>query len=66
MLGDAGVDQLFAKGIEARNGPFLVHAHEPAVTDHIGSEDGSKPSFDAFLCHGNISLRDTRNGLLYG
>ncbi len=49
--GDAGVDQLFAKGIEARNGSFLVRAHEPAVTDHIGDEDRGKPSFGAFFGH---------------
>ncbi len=66
MLRDAGVNYFFAKYVEARNVPFLVHADEPAISDNIGGVDGSKPTFDALLCHGDISFRDTRNGSLYG
>ncbi len=38
MLGDQVVDDL-ATDFETRNRPFLVRAHEAAVTDHIGSEN---------------------------
>ncbi len=66
MLRDAGVNYFFAKYVEARNVPFLVHANEPAISDNICGEVGGNPMFDALLCHGVISFRDTRNGSLYG
>ena len=64
--GNAGVDQLFAETLVARDRPFLVSLHEARVAHHVGGEDGGKSAFDALLCHGDISIRDTRNNSLYG
>ena len=35
MRGDGGVDQIAAQPPKARQGPILVRASEPAVTDHV-------------------------------
>jgi hypothetical protein len=32
----------------------LVLAHEQAVADHIGRQDGGKPTFDTLPCHGYL------------
>ncbi len=47
MLRSLGVEQLCV---------FLVYAHEPAVSDHIGSEDCGEPSLNALCGHENRSL----------
>ena len=32
---------------------FLVGLHEPAITDHIGRQDGRKSTLDVLPCHGS-------------
>src|SRR5262245_14113469 len=37
--------------LERRESPFLVSAHQAAVTGNVGREDGSQSSFDPRLGH---------------
>jgi hypothetical protein len=40
------VDQLPPKCLEAREGPFLVGADQPAVPRDVRGENGGQPAFD--------------------
>jgi hypothetical protein len=48
MLLDLRIDQLPKMRPEASVRALLVGAHKPAVTSHIGGENGGQPAFDAF------------------
>ena len=48
MLADFRIDQLAPMRLEPREGIFLVGAHQPAVTRHVGGENGRQPAFGAF------------------
>ena len=45
MLGDLGVDEFAAVRLERRERRGLVDAHEPAVADHVGSQDSGQTAF---------------------
>ena len=42
VLGDFGIEHLDAAGLEAGERTGLVGAHEPAVADRVGAQDGGK------------------------
>src|ERR1700694_5691120 len=44
MGGGQGVDQVLADGPGARELPFLVSSHKPAVARRVGREDRRQPS----------------------
>ena len=45
MLGDRWIDQLGTVALEIRKGADLVHAHQPAIADDVGSKDGGQTAF---------------------
>jgi hypothetical protein len=47
VLGDLGVYERSAVGLELRQRPFLVSAHEAAVPSDIGRQDRRKPTLYA-------------------
>jgi hypothetical protein len=49
VLGNAGIDQFAAVRLEGSESPHLIGAHQAAVTDHIGSQNGRKPSLQGFF-----------------
>ena len=58
MLGDFGFQKFAAMRIEPQQGAFLMSSHHSAVTGHVASKDGRKPSFDP-RTHIKIALRVT-------
>ena len=44
---DQGLDEIHAKCLKRGEGAGLVLAHEAAVADHIGGQDGGKFAFHA-------------------
>lgn len=44
MLGDLGIDELFADGFELRKRAGFVRLHEARKADHIGSDDHCQPA----------------------
>ena len=48
MFLNFGIGQLAPKRLQSHEGPFLVGAHEPAVTGDVRGEDGGQLAFDAF------------------
>ena len=60
VLGDLGVDQLLAAGLECGERRRLVDAHEPGVADHVGGQYGGEPSVGVFVSHWHrLFPRDT-------
>src|SRR5712692_6951811 len=53
MLLDLGIDQRPAMPPQLRERAFLVDAHQPAVPDHIGRQDGGELAFGPRLTHGS-------------
>ena len=51
VLGDGGIDDLEAVGAQSRQGAGLIDLHEPAVSHHIGRQNGGELSFDVGLLH---------------
>ena len=51
MRGNLRIKNFPPMGLERGECTFLINAHQAAVAGHIGSEDGSQPSFDAPLGH---------------
>ena len=51
VLGDLGLDHLGAELPDCRESTVLVLAHETAVADHIGRQDGGEAALDGVLCH---------------
>ena len=51
VLGDLGIDQFLAMGLELAKRTFLVGAHQLAIAGYIAREDRSQPSVDARLVH---------------
>jgi hypothetical protein len=51
VLGDRRLEEFPTMGIEARECPFLVRAHEPTVAGDIRRENGSEPPFHALFGH---------------
>ena len=48
VLGDLGIDQLAAMGLQPRKRPFLVGTDQPAIARDVRGENGGPPAFDAF------------------
>src|SRR5581483_12180750 len=68
MLRDRRVDQLAAMRLERIQRPDLVGAHQPAVADHIGSENRGEPALHCRLLpklsiasHAANDLRNDQN-----
>ena len=55
MVADRALKRLAAL-VERGQGSFLVHFHQPAVTDNVGGENGGNLTFDTLLGH---ALRPT-------
>src|ERR1700730_2737310 len=51
MGGNRRVDQLTPQGIQTRESPRLIDAHEARVTDHVGRQDRREPPLKALLSH---------------
>ena len=51
VLGNGGIDELKAMGLEARKRPRLVDLHQPAVADHVGGKDCCEPSLGSARFH---------------
>jgi hypothetical protein len=51
MLGDLGIDQLFADGFELRKRAGFVGLHEARKADHIGSDDHCQPAGKHIVGH---------------
>ena len=51
MRGDQWLSNFSATGLERSESAGLVHPHQAAVADHIGSKNGSKPTLGAFFGH---------------
>ena len=51
VLGDGGIDELEAMGLEARERPRLVDLHQPAVADHVGGEHRCESSLGSARFH---------------
>ncbi len=49
MLGDFGVDQRLAVGLEGSQGARLILAHEARVADHVGSKNGGETALHKLL-----------------
>jgi hypothetical protein len=47
MLGDLGVDERLAMGLEIGQRSRLVDPHEPRVADHVGGQNGGQSAFQA-------------------
>jgi hypothetical protein len=47
MLGDQGLKDIRASGLERGQGSGLVRLHQARVPDHIGDQDGGKTAFHA-------------------
>jgi|SRR5262245_3083579 len=56
VLGDLGVNECSAVGLELGERPFLVSAHEAAVASDIGRQDGCKASLYALGNQGDLRL----------
>jgi len=54
MARDQAINDL-AIHLEDGKSAFLILAHQPAVTDHIGCKDGSHSALNAI--HGHASFR---------
>ena len=52
VLGDLGVNESAAVGLELREGSLLVSAHQAAISSHVGCQDGGKASFYAIRGQG--------------
>jgi hypothetical protein len=59
MLGDLGIDEIVAGGLESGKGAGRVLAHEVAVTDRGGARNGSPPEFH---CVSPSTLRQAVEG----
>jgi len=57
VLLDLRIDQIPEMCFMALVRAFLVGAHQPAVTGHIGGENGGQPAFNA--CHGQSGAPGT-------
>ena len=57
---DRRLDQLLAKPPDAVERAGFVFAHEPAVADHIGGQDGCEPAVHAGIFHAGASNRSNR------
>ena len=44
VLRDRRIEEFTSVGVQPRQRAFLVDAHQPAVADDVGREDGGKPS----------------------
>ncbi len=42
----------FAMSLELGERPGFVGSHEAAITDNVGSDDGSQPALHTFFAHG--------------
>ena len=51
MLGDLGVDQLFANGFELRERAGLVSLHQARIADYIGSDDHCQSAREHIVGH---------------
>jgi hypothetical protein len=51
MLVNQWVDQFTAMALQTRERPFLVHAHQPRISDDVGAKDRRQPPLDAFFRH---------------
>lgn len=51
MFSDPGFDQLRAELPDRRQGTGLVLAHEAAIPDHIGGQNGGKSAFLVIIGH---------------
>ena len=51
VLGDLGVDEFLAMGLELAKRAFLVGAHQLAIAGYVAREDRSQSSVDARLVH---------------
>ena len=52
MLGELGIEQKGAMGLQLPDRAFLVGAHQPAVAGDIGRQDGRKPPVQTLACQG--------------
>jgi hypothetical protein len=59
MLNEAS--HCFFISIKSADCPFLIFAHEAAVTLNIGTEDGSEFAFN-FLCGHGVSPKNSIKG----
>jgi hypothetical protein len=46
-----GIDEVAQVRFQPGKGAFLVCAHQPAVTGHIGGKDSGKPALNAIFGH---------------
>ena len=51
VLGNGGINELKAMGLEARKRPRLVDLHQPAIADHVGGKDCGEPSLGSGRFH---------------
>jgi hypothetical protein len=62
VFGDSRFEEFPTMGIEPRECPFLVRAHEPAVSSDIRRKNGSEPPFHALFGHvsapAGVSVRE--------
>jgi hypothetical protein len=49
MLGDFGTDKLRSNRFQSGECSCLVHTHEAAVSDDVGSKDGGQTAFNMRL-----------------
>ena len=54
MLGDFGIDQFLAMGLELAKRTFLVSTHKLAITGDIACEYRGQPAFDTRLVHEDL------------
>jgi hypothetical protein len=56
VFGDLGVDQLGPKRPQGGEGAGFIPAHEAAVTDHVGSQNGREAALNRFFGHEALTL----------
>jgi hypothetical protein len=61
MIGDCRVDQFPAMCLERVQGAHLVGAHETAVPNDIGGQNGCKPALYGLALHGLSLDRHSQN-----
>ncbi len=65
VLGDLGIDHLFAMGLELSQGSGLISPHQPAVTNDVGCEDCCKSAFVASALHDQPPINPEHTGLTF-
>jgi hypothetical protein len=51
VLGDHGLQYVVSSGLEGYERALLIGAHESAVANYVGGENGGKPALDTFFGH---------------